>query len=326
MIGTSPWNVDVFFAFGTLPDYQYRPFAGHHFKTMTTAAAPSLDELRRRIDAIDDAMLDLVQERTAVVQSIGALKRGSGGPPTAFRPGREATVMRRLAARHTGPFSLATMVRLWREMMCEFTRLQGPFAIAVHAADGAPGLWDMARDHFGSQTPMSAQPTPSQVIHAVTDGSATVGVLPLPSDERDGLWWTRLLSEEKGGPRIITRLPFASAGNARGSARGAVAIACMPTEASGLDRSYLALDLAEDVSRSMMQQRLRDAGIAVASLTRVDQGAGALHLAEIDGYLEDGDPRLAALAERSGPRLRGLRILGAYAVPLAETAAERGPA
>ncbi|MGE0725429.1 MAG: chorismate mutase, partial [Alphaproteobacteria bacterium] len=55
---------------------------------MTTAAAPSLDDLRRRIDAIDDALLDLVQDRTSVVQAIGARKRGGGGPATAFRPGR----------------------------------------------------------------------------------------------------------------------------------------------------------------------------------------------------------------------------------------------
>ncbi|MGE0726217.1 MAG: chorismate mutase [Alphaproteobacteria bacterium] len=291
---------------------------------MTTAAAPSLDDLRRRIDAIDDALLDLVQERTSVVQAIGALKRGGGGPATAFRPGREATVMRRLAARHAGPFSIAAMVRLWREMMCEFTRLQGPFAIAVHDADGSPGLWDLARDHFGSQTPMATQPTPSQVIHAVTDGAATVGILPLPSDERDGRWWTGLLSEEKGGPRIIARLPFVAPGNARGGDRQAVAVACLPTEPSGDDRSYLAIDLSDNVSRSMMQQRLREAGLGLASLVRIDQGGGALHLAEVDGYLEDGDPRLASLGERLGARPRDLRVLGAYAVPMAEAGAERG--
>ncbi|MCC7276031.1 MAG: chorismate mutase [Alphaproteobacteria bacterium] len=285
---------------------------------MNQAAAPSLDDLRRRIDAIDDGLLDLIHERTTIVEAIAAAKRASGNA-AAFRPGREAAVMRRLAARHKGRFGLATVVRLWREIMCEFTRLQGPFAVAVHVTPEAPGRWDLARDHFGSQTPMAIHQTPVQVIHAVNDGSATVGVLPPPSDEADGMWWTSLLADEPGGPRIIARLPFASAGNARGTGLQAVAIGKLPTEPSGRDRSYLAIDMADDTSLGATQRRLHDAGLPLRGLVGVDQPRlGIVHLAEIDDYLADDDPRLARFRELSARRLRGLKVLGAYAVPLAE--------
>src|SRR5690606_35252375 len=105
-----------------------------------------------------------------------AAKRASGSAG-AFRPGREAQVMRRLAARLGGPFGVPTMVRLWREIMCEFTRLQGPFSAAVVATPDRPGLWDLARDHFGAETPLAQHDDADAVIAAVAAGQATVGVL-----------------------------------------------------------------------------------------------------------------------------------------------------
>ncbi|MGE0717205.1 MAG: chorismate mutase [Alphaproteobacteria bacterium] len=287
---------------------------------MTQAAAPSLDDLRRRIDAIDDGILDLIHQRTKIVEAIGAAKRATGSAG-AFRPGREAQVMRRLAARHEGRFSLATVVHLWREIMCEFTRLQGAFAVAVHAGADSQGRWDLARDHFGGETPMTMHATPVQVIHAVNEGAATVGVLPPPSDEPEGTWWTGLLGDEPGGPRIITRLPFASAGNARGgAAMQAVAIARLPTEPSGQDRSYVAIDMADDTSLGTTQRRLHDAGLPLHGIVAVElPGQGVLHLAEIDDYLADDDQRLAAFRNLAMGRLNGVKVLGAYAVPLAES-------
>lgn len=282
---------------------------------MTSVAAPNLDDLRRRIDAIDDGLLDLIQERAKIVGAVGAAKRAAGSAG-AFRPGREAQVMRRLAARHQGPFGFATVVRLWREIMCEFTRLQGPFAVAVHLPDGRPGLWDLARDHFGGETPMAAHGSPAQVIEAVTDGAATVGVLPVPAGEGNGSWWTSLPSAGEDRPRIITRLPFASAGNARGPGLDAVAIARLPTEPSGEDRSYLAFDLAgPDASPDALRPLLRETGLPLCGLLRI----GRAGLAEVDDYLGDDDPRLALLEKAAAGRLGRLRVLGAYAVPLSET-------
>ena len=52
------------------------------------SSKPTLDDLRRQIDAIDDQMHDLIMRRTEVVEAIGKEKRDGKVP--AFRPGREA--------------------------------------------------------------------------------------------------------------------------------------------------------------------------------------------------------------------------------------------
>src|SRR3546814_7390778 len=62
---------------------------------------PSLDDLRRQIDYIDDAIHDLLMRRPDLGRQIG---RATGQGGVFIRPGREARVLRRLVARHTGPF------------------------------------------------------------------------------------------------------------------------------------------------------------------------------------------------------------------------------
>jgi len=124
---------------------------------MASADNP-LDDLRRQIDGIDDALHDLLMRRAEIAERIGKLKSdNAGGAPAVFlRPGREAIVLRRLVARHRGALPKAVLVRLWRELVSALLRLQGPFAVAVQGAGHGPGCWELARDHFGSLTPITA--------------------------------------------------------------------------------------------------------------------------------------------------------------------------
>src|SRR5438132_7759406 len=147
-----------------------------------------LEQLRRRIDEIDDRLQDLLVERINIVSRVAAHKRGTDGL-AAHQPAREAEIIRRLIARNHGPFPPATLVRMWRELLAATTRLQGAFTIAVYAPPEAPGFWDIARDHYGSHTLMLPYRTTSQVISAVTDGQAAVGVLPMPPEDDPDPWW-----------------------------------------------------------------------------------------------------------------------------------------
>src|SRR5437879_4340389 len=95
---------------------------GHPIKTpaMSTAVRTlrraTLDDLRAEIDAIDDSLHDLLMRRAGLAGDIARLKAtapaGASGP--LFRPGREAAIVRRILARHKGPFPPAALVRIWR--------------------------------------------------------------------------------------------------------------------------------------------------------------------------------------------------------------------
>ncbi len=175
---------------------------------MPPARTP-LDDLRREIDQIDDAIHDLLMRRAAVVERIGAAK-GSPGQAVYLRPAREATILRRLMARHSGGFPAQVVVRMWREMITALTRIQGPFAVAVYAPEEKRGFWDIARDHYGSFVPMTAVNTAAAALRAVSDGTATVGVVPYPAEDDNDPWWRFLVSADvkssaRGRPTALWR-------------------------------------------------------------------------------------------------------------------------
>lgn len=280
-----------------------------------TSAPPSLDELRREIDEIDDAVHDLLMRRAAVVARVGVAKAGSAS----LRPAREALILRRLLTRHKGPFPRAVLVRIWREILSASVRLQGAFSVAVPTDPDHVGLdyWTVARDAFGSQTPIADYRSAEQVVLAVKEGAVTVGVLPLPSEGDSVPWWPALFVPGEGMPRIIARLPFGPPGIHRGLASEALAVARTEQAATGDDCSFVAVETDEALSRSKVADVLSKAGLTAQFVTTWrgrDHAETALHLAEIRGYVGANDQRLSDLSADGA--VREVLQVGGYASPL----------
>ena len=110
--------------------------------------ARTLAELRDKIDAIDAEMHRLLIARGEVIDSLIRTK-GTSRPGNAFRPGREADMMRRLVARHEGALPLATVEHIWREIITTFTRMQAPFDVAMDVSVEPERMRDLARFYFG---------------------------------------------------------------------------------------------------------------------------------------------------------------------------------
>ncbi|MBM3558619.1 MAG: chorismate mutase [Alphaproteobacteria bacterium] len=278
----------------------------------------SLDELRREIDSIDDALHDLIMRRAEVVRRIGQAKGPASGSP--YRPAREAQLLRRLVGRHQGPLPASTVVRFWRELMAAALRQQGDFTVAVWR-DGEDGVdTEMVRQHFGATTPLTPYSSPAQVITAIAQRHASVGVLPLPQDDDQDPWWPSLLiggnRRTPGGepPRIVARLPFLGPAGGRGN--GAFVVARGDVDASGDDHSLIVLVCAENASRARMQGSLRDAGFAIAGHIALDRPGARerLHLLDLNGFVAAADPRFAIVGERVGAT--SVHRLGGYPTPM----------
>ena len=278
-----------------------------------------LDGLRRRIDEIDDRLQDLLAERLEIVAGVAVHKRGKGSI-AAHQPAREAEIIRRLVRRNKGGFPAATLVRMWRELLGATVQLQSSFAVAVYAPPQTPGYWDLARDHYGSHTPMVPYRSPSQVIGAVMDGQAAVGVLPMPAEDDPDPWWRQLLSTDGNAPHVIARLPFGARGNARPNGADALAIGRGTEQPTGEDRTFFATENAPDISRARIVSTLSGLGLACTFIALCEHADSINTLIEIDGFVPVGDPRLERFRAELGKSLSRLLRLGSYAVPLAPAA------
>ena len=275
-----------------------------------------LPALRAELDRIDDALHGLLMQRARVVEQVA-----KSGKRSAYRPGREASIVRRLLRQHRGELPPQTLVRIWRELLAGTTAMQAAFAVAVCERDATAAFTQAAREHFGALTPLRAFGSPAQAMAAVSRGAAAVAVLPVPSETehaRDA-WWTALLQKDEPRVHVVGRLPFWAPRPEGGPTAQALVIATTEPDTSGHDRSLLGLELDTDVSRARLTAALPAAGLAPdAIILRRDQGAPVAHaLVEVDGFLTDDDVRLARL----NAVLRRPVVLGAYAIPITGAAA-----
>jgi chorismate mutase len=165
----------------------------------------SLPELRAEIDRIDAAMHRLLMERGDIIDRLIAVKKTSGSG-SAFRPGREAAMMRELVRRHEGLLPLDTAEGIWRVIIATFTYVQAPFAVHADVSGGDAPMRDSARFHFGFTVPYRPHPSAAAVIAAVAKARGDLGVYRLDQGVSAGPWWRDLVGERR--PKIIARLPF----------------------------------------------------------------------------------------------------------------------
>jgi len=265
-----------------------------------------LPALRAELDRIDNTVHDLLMQRAEIVEYVAR-----SGKPAAFRPGREASIVRRLLARHRGSLPPVSLVRIWRELLAGTTSMQGGFSLAVCDSDPGATFTQLAREHFGALTPLRSTTSAGQALVDVSQGLASVAVLPYPS-ETDS-WWVALLHHE---PRlhIIGRLPFWKPRPDGAPNTQAIVVASTAPDASGDDRSFLGMECDSEVSRARLSGELTTAGLKPETMVLVRRPGSPVAnvLVEVEGYLADDDTRLLRL----GVVLRQPVVLGSYAVPV----------
>jgi chorismate mutase len=165
--------------------------------------APSLGDLRKEIDRIDEAMHSLLMERAEIIDRLIAVKR-SQETGSAFRPMREAEMMRRLVKRHKGILPLDTVESIWRVIISTFTFVQAPFSVHADLSAGDASMRDSARFHFGFTVPFVPHMGAAGVVAAISASKGDLGLVPAFTP--DGAWWSAL--EFDAAPKIIARLPF----------------------------------------------------------------------------------------------------------------------
>ncbi|HEX5078140.1 MAG TPA: chorismate mutase [Geminicoccaceae bacterium] len=280
------------------------------------SAEPPLEDLRRAIDRIDGAILDLLIERTDVVCAIGEVKGDRVDGRLAMRPAREAVILRRLVAQAGDRFPRRVLVRMWRELLAATTRQQTPVSVAVHAPKEDPAVWDLARDHFGSTTPTVRSESVGQAIRAVSDGAATIAVLPLPRDDES--WWLALISGKPDRLRVFGRLPFVAGRSGDGEEPRALALGQLEPEPSGDDLTLLAIEADPGISRVRLRALMEASDLAPewqVTWRPADPGQ-AVHLVEVGDLVREDDQRLAALLAAAPAEVLRIVAVGGYPRPL----------
>lgn len=133
-----------------------------------------ISRLRGEIDAIDDEVLALVNRRAALAQKIGTLK--SGAP--AYRPEREAEILRRISAGNPGPLPAESATAVFRAVIAACRGMETTLRVAYLGPEGTFSE-QAVRKQFGHTIEASAMSTVDEVFRAAESGAVQFSVVPV---------------------------------------------------------------------------------------------------------------------------------------------------
>lgn len=131
-------------------------------------------KLRNQIDRLDEEILARLAERARCAHRVGEIKQGVA----AYRPEREAQVLRRLADLNPGPLPADAVKTIFREVMSACLGLEQPLRVAYLGPAGTFSE-SASRKHFGSAPSFLPMANIDDVFRAVEAGNADYGVVPV---------------------------------------------------------------------------------------------------------------------------------------------------
>ncbi|MDR1519661.1 MAG: chorismate mutase [Planctomycetota bacterium] len=139
-----------------------------------------IGKTRRRIDEIDDQLLDLLEERMDLSRQIGEDKKRRGLP--LYVPEREGAILERLAGRDAerggGQMGRAAVIGVWREIFSASRQTQSPIKVAYLGPNGT-FTHQAALTRFGSSAGMIASQTIASAFALIQNGTVDFAVLPV---------------------------------------------------------------------------------------------------------------------------------------------------
>jgi chorismate mutase len=265
---------------------------------MTQTASPTaiLGKARVELDRIDAAMHALLVERGGIIDQVVEAKRAAGDTGSAFRPDREAELMRKMVLREAGRWPVDLPENIWRVILATSTYSQVPYAVHADISGDDIAIRESMRFHFGFTVPFLPAANSTAVIGAVHASRGDLGMFRIDQSAMLGAWWKGL--ERPVAPKIIARLPFADRGD---HPVGLPVFVIARPQRDGLARETILASVRAERWRSSANDELQAMGAELVSSAGDANGASLLlaHPTEITpGALTDALTRAKCAPSR----------------------------
>ena len=241
----------------------------------------SLEELRKKIDELDDQLVKLLNERARVVVEIGKLKNKTDKP--VYSPDREKDVLAGISQANEGPLPDRCLVAIWRELMSGSFVLERPLRIG-YLGPGGSFSHTAAMLKFGQSVEYQPLVGITSIFDEVSKGHCDLGLAPVENTMGGGVIETLdalIDSNVKVCAEILMAIHHSLLGNC---------------SLEAIEKIYSKPEVFTQC-RNWLSATFKEAQtVAVASTARAAQMAA-------------DEPRTAAIGSHVAAELYGLRII-----------------
>jgi chorismate mutase/prephenate dehydratase len=136
----------------------------------------SLEDLRNRIDEIDQQLVNLLNERAGIVVDVGKLKSQTGSP--VYAPDREKEVLEKVTKHNKGPLPDRCLQAIWRELMSGSFVLERPLRVG-YLGPGGSFSHTAALLKFGQSADHEPLADIRSIFDEISKGHCDLGIVPI---------------------------------------------------------------------------------------------------------------------------------------------------
>jgi len=142
-----------------------------------------LQNIRNKIDSIDNKIHDLLIERAEIVEQVVEEKKKSKETNlVVYRPSREHEILVRIIQRHKGNLPEKSLINIWRNLISSYISMQAELTLSF-----CPTLDKIVNNHFGENIKKEKAITALEALQKLNSNKVNITVLPYPNKYND--WW-----------------------------------------------------------------------------------------------------------------------------------------
>ena len=161
-------------------------------KTINNIYKPKnpLQNIRNKIDIIDNKIHDLLIERAEIVEKVVEEKRKyKEANLVVYRPSREHEILVRIIQRHKGNLPEKSLINIWRNLISSYINMQAELTLNFSST-----LDKIVNNHFGGDIKKEKTTTAIEAMKKLNENKVNITVLPYPNTHND--WWAKFKSFE----------------------------------------------------------------------------------------------------------------------------------
>ena len=161
-------------------------------KTINNISKPKnpLQNIRNKIDIIDNKIHDLLIKRAEIVEKVVEEKRKyKEANLVVYRPSREHEILVRIIQRHKGNLPEKSLINIWRNLISSYINMQAELTLNFSST-----LDKIVNNHFGGDIKKEKTTTAIEAMKKLNENKVNITVLPYPNTHND--WWAKFKSFE----------------------------------------------------------------------------------------------------------------------------------
>jgi chorismate mutase len=282
----------------------------------------NLENFRKKIDKIDNKIINLLYERIKVVHEVAEFKKQKEYK-LFIHSAREADMIKNLLKKCNFAFPKSAIISIWRKIITSANNLEQKLKIGIYNPCNISNYFYQTSEYYGDFVKITLETKLKNIFIKLKKNQLQIAIFALPSHNStknqaklDTPWWFWLANNEIGLSQKFNPRVFSLISLKKNKEDNLVAVGIKEAEKSSSDNSLIAMWLLQDLPQRKILSLLKKVNIKAKildSFLKFNSHKNICYLLESSNFYSDSSLEIIKLAESI--EILKIRVIGNYPTP-----------